>query len=620
MNPLRIPLAALWVSLLLAGAGAQDAGPLPPPWAEGQALDLDLEAIQDLPVLENKRFKPYDTLARSQVRAVTWKERFKKTHPVIVHLYWMFEPGSAAQDPVIRLPAAHVAESIGIDVEDMGVYASFMELQDHGGFKEALHPLWEKPQDQLTKRERAILSLGHRWMRLGAVTARTRGWDTVVPPRGVAFLPFFPSHEPMRPGEEFHWFSPRDLTLALSGRGQRDAGLKGWSREALLGGLEGLAGLRVAWLAARRGEPGAREAFTEASRALRGHLAGLGAPSYPAQAPLSREVRYNEVHPFTWAQWLYVLGAFLAVVALLARNRGVYTLPFLPMLGGLGIHIWGLWERTAISGRAMIGDFYESMVFVAAVSVVMGLVFEVVFRRRWTMLGGAVLGALLLILGHSYPQTLDPEISKLQPVLINNDWIHIHVPTIVSSYAALGLASLLGHIYLVRFLFQRPEARGMREMSRFIYWMMPVGLVLLFAGIVLGGVWADQSWGRFWGWDPKETSSLITWLVFLIVIHGRWSGWLRDYGTAVGTVLGGWSLIWTYWGANFFMQGLHSYAGSDPNPKIPLPLLIYGATSLGLLLASSLVWLVKVRGPGGEGGSDRAVEATGRVAAEEAGA
>jgi hypothetical protein len=109
----------------------------------------------------------------------------------------------------------------------------------------------------------------------------------------------------------------------------------------------------------------------------------------------------------------------------------------------------------------------------------------------------------------------------------------------------------------------RPEScPQLREVARIQSWIVAPGVILLFAGLILGGIWADQSWGRFWGWDPKETWGLITMLVFVIVIHGRWVGWLRDFGVSIGNVLGGASLLFTYYGVNFFLSGLHSYAGA----------------------------------------------------------
>jgi ABC-type transport system involved in cytochrome c biogenesis permease subunit len=161
-----------------------------------------------------------------------------------------------------------------------------------------------------------------------------------------------------------------------------------------------------------------------------------------------------------------------------------------------------------------------------------------------------------------HPTFMPPGISTLQPVLINNFWIHIHVPVIVASYAPLALAAVLANVWLVMRTFRPESCPQLREIARIQTWIVAPGVILLFAGLILGGIWADQSWGRFWGWDPKETWGLITMLVFVIVIHGRWVGWLRDFGVSIGNVLGGAALLFTYYGVNFFLSGLHSYAGA----------------------------------------------------------
>ena len=183
---------------------------------------------------------------------------------------------------------------------------------------------------------------------------------------------------------------------------------------------------------------------------------------------------------------------------------------------------------------------------------------------------------LMMWWAQSNPEFWRPEISKLQPVLINNSLIHIHVPTIMASYAVLALAVVLGHVYLIMWWKNGTSTdthrlSELKHIANFMFWTIPVGVILLFAGIVLGGVWADASWGRFWGNDPKEVASAVTFVTFVIVIHGRWAGWLKDMGTALGTLVGGLALLWTYWGANFIQSGLHSYAGSAADiPTWPL--------------------------------------------------
>jgi ABC-type transport system involved in cytochrome c biogenesis permease subunit len=199
---------------------------------------------------------------------------------------------------------------------------------------------------------------------------------------------------------------------------------------------------------------------------------------------------------------------------------------------------------------------------------------------------------------------MNPAISVLQPVLDRNFWIHIHVPVIVASYAPLMLAALMGNLYLLLSTFRPRASSALGEIGRIQYWAMIPGVILLFAGLILGGIWADQSWGRFWGWDPKETWGFITWLVFVVVIHGRWSGWLRDFGTAVGTLVGGASLIMTYWGVNFLLPGLHSYASANDSMelpwylRIPLWVKLYAGFEVALVAAAAVLRARRPPAPG----------------------
>jgi ABC-type transport system involved in cytochrome c biogenesis permease subunit len=264
------------------------------------------------------------------------------------------------------------------------------------------------------------------------------------------------------------------------------------------------------------------------------------------------------------------------------------------MAGALGSHIWALVERTTISLRAMIGNLYESALFATAAAAFLGLLCESFSRTAWFALSASFVAMLGLFWSQGNPEFWRPEISKLQAVLINNDLIHIHVPTMMTSYAILALAVILAHAYLILWWFKgtgKSPAKGtdLDHLGRYMVGSIPAGVVILFAGIILGGVWADQSWGRFWGWDPKETASLVTWVVFVVIIHGWWAGWLRHVGTAVACLFGGLSLIWTYWGANFVQSGLHSYAGSGT--KAPTWPYYYFALQIIVIGITTVLWM-----------------------------
>lgn len=244
-------------------------------------------------------------------------------------------------------------------------------------------------------------------------------------------------------------------------------------------------------------------------------------------------------------------------------------------------HTGGILLRVVLAGRPPVSNFYETMLWIQFVAVAVSLVFEWIYRVRTFALSSSILAALVLSLSEYVP--LDPSLSPVVAVLHSNLWLAIHVLTIVASYGAIGLAGVLAHLYGWRYLASGGGAEELVSLEQFLYRAIQVGVVLLAAGIMLGGVWANASWGRYWGWDPKETWALITLLWFLAALHGRFAGWLRGVGLALATIGGLFLLLMTYYGVSFYLVGLHSYAGGHAKP-LP-PLLIAYAVLEGLFLA-----------------------------------
>jgi ABC-type transport system involved in cytochrome c biogenesis permease subunit len=193
-------------------------------------------------------------------------------------------------------------------------------------------------------------------------------------------------------------------------------------------------------------------------------------------------------------------------------------------------------------------------------AMVFAVILEAIYRKRFFFYAGIPASILALIVADAQPTILDASINPLTAVLRNNMWLTIHVLTIVSSYAAFTLTAALGHIALVMSLWGRRYKSSSGEVQFFIYRAMQIGVLLLAAGTILGGVWANYSWGRFWGWDPKETWALTTLLCYLAVLHGRLAGWWGGFGVAVGSVVCLLSVIMSWYGVNFVLgKGLHSY-------------------------------------------------------------
>ena len=253
----------------------------------------------------------------------------------------------------------------------------------------------------------------------------------------------------------------------------------------------------------------------------------------------------------------------LGFLALLASfplaSRGFSWTGMGLVVAGFLSQAYGMTLRVLISGRPPVTNMYESVVWVAFGAVLFALVFEAIYQVRIFAACASALAVVCLILADNVP-ILDGSISPLVPVLRDNMWLTVHVLTITLGYAAFTLAMGIGHLNLGLYFFRPGEASLFKTLSLFLYRALQVGTLFLAVGTLLGGVWASYSWGRFWGWDPKETWALIATLGYLAILHGRMTGWIKDFGMAVGSLLGYLLVLMAWYGVNFVLgTGLHSY-------------------------------------------------------------
>lgn len=559
--------------------------------------NLDFTELARLPVQSGQRYQPFDTFAKVAVRGITGKDRFHDTDPKLLYLHWRFDAEKAINGRFIKLPSVAVAEEFGLEIPKPGTtHASLMQVSKWDDLFAVHIPMLRD------KRKRRI-KLNDLEAGLDAFVGRVRHFATVSgreiidptrPVQNGPLLPIVPPEASPVANEVWAFLDPEMSSFS------------GWPAEKISPVTDAMSSLESAYHA------NDGDGFTRSSRQLVEALARLGPERHTqwrGMEMIDREVRLSRLNPFSMLRFVYFFGFFLAILAIPFRSKWVLIAPLVINVAALAYHVWALIERTVISQRAMIGNLYESALFMSAAAILIALVFEVIWYWRaskksdsaeevhatsgWFVAAGALVAMLLLFWAQGNPSFWNPEISTLQPVLINNSLIHIHVPTIMASYAVLALTVILAHVYLFMWLFKGTSKdpvhqASMRRIANSMFWTIPVGVISLFAGIVLGGVWADASWGRFWGWDPKETASLVTWIVFVILIHGRWAGWLRDVGTATGSMFGGLALLWTYWGANFVQKGMHSYAAAGAD--IPTWPYWYGGVELALLVTTAIVW------------------------------
>lgn len=299
-----------------------------------------------------------------------------------------------------------------------------------------------------------------------------------------------------------------------------------------------------------------------------------GASVYPNESKLAVEVFYNKTNIFEQLWPLYFLiGFVLLILSFVKILKPNFKLAFFSRatLGLLILffvaHTAGLAMRWYISGHAPWSNGYESMIYIGWATVLAGFIFS--GKSPMTLAATGILTGLILFVAHL--NWLDPQVTNLVPVL-QSYWLSIHVSMITASYGFLGLGALLGMITLILFILKNPhnEARlnlAIKELNAINEMSLMIGLVLLTVGNFLGGVWANESWGRYWGWDPKETWALVTILVYAVVIHLRMiKGAYNDFSFSVISLLAFTSVLMTYFGVNYYLAGMHSYAKGDPVP------------------------------------------------------
>lgn len=287
---------------------------------------------------------------------------------------------------------------------------------------------------------------------------------------------------------------------------------------------------------------------------------------------INAEITYNKYDIFKKLfSWYMYAGSLMFVLIIFqifnekskALALSIKGFKFI-ILGLFILHTLGLIARWYISGHAPWSDAYESMIYVAWATMFFGLAFG--RKSDLTLASTAFVTAMILMVAHW--NWMDPAIANLQPVL-NSYWLMIHVAVIVASYGPFTLGMILGIVSLLLMIFTTKENKdkmllNIKEITIINEMALTVGLVMLTIGNFLGGMWANESWGRYWGWDPKETWALISIMIYAFVIHMRLVPGLRGrFGFNLGAILAYSSILMTYFGVNFYLSGLHSYASGD---------------------------------------------------------
>jgi cytochrome c-type biogenesis protein CcsB len=487
----------------------------------------EIEPLRRIAIQEGGRSKPLDSFARDLVKRVQGARAFgfegiEGLEPTEWLLAMMAAPEKWRAEPVVKVTHAGLRKVAGLP-GDRDRF-SLAELANHQGFRDAMAAVQAKSEkgEDLDPVDREVGDL----------------FDTLSTMNGVMTgesLRIIPHPD----DPKATWWSVADLQSAEVPQVQRVRAL--------------VSALIVAY------SEGDRAGVQTAATALGKRLAELAPAVYPREKDLAMEVHYNSLKPYRLAWLLYLIGFLALLSSFPLASRGFTALGFAFVLSAFLLTSYGMVLRILISGRPPVTNMYETIVFVSWGGMLFALIFEAIYKVRFFGTTAAALATICLLIADNVP-IFDGSIAPLVPVLRDNMWLTIHVLTIMLGYAAFTLAMGLGHLNLGLYFFAPGKVSLLKSLSLYLYRALQVGTLCIAVGTLLGGVWASYSWGRFWGWDPKETWALIATLGYLAILHARFTGWLKDFGVAVGSLLGYLLVLMAWYGVNFVLgTGLHSY-------------------------------------------------------------
>lgn len=493
--------------------------------------EFDYSALERIPVQEGGRKKPFSTLATETMQALSgragWRGSGKdaglEMSAVAALTDLWLRPDAWPDRNIILVNLKPLKERLGLPVDRK--HFSYHELAGNAPLRSLLD---EVRRLRATDRNAKLNRLQQEAVAIGS---RIAAFEDIVSGRIFSFVP--------HPGDN----SAKWIPLAQAS--EFYPGDNGSAIERLFDALKSTY------------SDGNVAAFSEATHRLRDELPALDPAHYPSAHLIELEHFYYSFHPFRWAWVLYAMAGIVLLVSSGWASRIGYSMGWTLALGGFAMQVFGFVCRILIAGRPPVTNMYESVIWVACGCIFFALVFEAIYRTRYFLLGAIPVAVVSLILADSQPTILSSAINPLVPVLRDNFWLTTHVLTITLSYAAFALALGVAHIVLGKAII---GSKPSQALYNYIYRTLQVGVFLLGTGTILGGVWANYSWGRFWDWDPKETWALIAFLCYLIILHGRIAGVWGGFGLAVGSVLAFLAVVMAWYGVNFVLgTGLHSY-------------------------------------------------------------
>jgi ABC-type transport system involved in cytochrome c biogenesis permease subunit len=506
------------------------------------AAPPSIEPFRRLAILDQGRVKPMDTYARNLLKQLSGRSSLEGMDAASWLARVFFSPWEAHGDAVFLVNHPDALPAIGFPARGRG-RVSFSQLQPHlAELQRLASQSAAGGETQPGTAEGEILRLFYNVSEYYHLARSFHfAWSGNPDSAMASQAPAAPAILPLAAGDAPEWLSPaaawarRDLLptevrleLSLLAGAARAYGEKHWSEFAA--------------------------ALDEFKRSLDRRAPGLRRGG----KRIALEVAYNRFDPFFKALLAYGLAALSLALSWAVWPRRLKRLGLILLLAGLAAHSGGLIVRMLISGRPPVTNLYETFVFVGWAGAAIGLVLEAFEKRGLGIFSGSLAGLAALAISGRFALEGDT-MGMLAAVLDSNLWLSTHVVTIALGYAGCVVAGIVGHWGLVQALQSRTEEAAAARTDKLLRAALGFGLAFTAIGTVMGGIWADQSWGRFWGWDPKENGALLIILWCAILFHARRAGWLGRVGMAAGAVGAIVAVVLTWFGINLLGKGMHAY-------------------------------------------------------------
>jgi cytochrome c-type biogenesis protein CcsB len=308
---------------------------------------------------------------------------------------------------------------------------------------------------------------------------------------------------------------------------------------------------------------------------------------WPTTKKMDGEILYNKVNP-SRLSWIVLLAALaVSIVAWVKSSRLLDGASFVLLIAGFAAMSWGIGMRWAAGERIPAANMHESLLFLAWGVGLFAVIAYALMKNRIVVVNAAAMSALTMALTDLLP--IDRFIHPIAPVLAGTPWLAIHVPIIMVGYAVLALGLVVAHMQIGLAAFGKGSGALVEKMYELLYWYMFVGSIFLLAGILTGSVWAASSWGRYWGWDPKEVWSLVAFLAYMAILHLKVDKVIGTFGVAVISIAAFQTILMTYLGVNFVLNvGMHSYGMGD-SPVVKW-MILTALVELVYLVVAGVAW------------------------------